>query len=152
MALSVFPITPDFVAEVGDVDLSSRLTASELEAIRAAFRRYAVLIFPAQSLSEEAHLDFGSHFGPLEATLRDARSRVRTGLTDLANLDSDGNLWSADNKLRLMLDGNRLWHTDSSFKEPTAYASLLYARSIAPIGGLTEYADLRAAYDALNSP
>jgi alpha-ketoglutarate-dependent 2,4-dichlorophenoxyacetate dioxygenase len=45
--------------------------------------------------------------------------------------------------------GNRLWHTDSSFKYLPARASLLYARKIPPIGGHTEFADLRAAYDAL---
>jgi alpha-ketoglutarate-dependent 2,4-dichlorophenoxyacetate dioxygenase len=58
-------------------------------------------------------------------------------------------LWHENSRTRRFQMGNRLWHTDSSFKAPSAYASLLFARSVAPIGGHTEFADLRAAYDAL---
>jgi len=76
--------------------------------------------------------------------------RVQEGISDVANLDADGNVWKKDSRMRLFqMMGNRLWHTDSSFKAPSGYASVLYARSIPPIGGNTEFTDLRAAYDTL---
>jgi alpha-ketoglutarate-dependent 2,4-dichlorophenoxyacetate dioxygenase len=153
MTVSLFPVTPDFAAEVGDIDLSRPLDAPTLQAVREAFARYAVLVFPAQTLTVEQHLDFAKNFGPLEVTvqraLRNEKLRVRKEIADIANLDADGKLWTKDARIRLFQMGNRLWHTDSSFKAPSGYASLLYARSVAPFGGHTQFADLRAAFDAL---
>ena len=153
MSLSIFPITADFAAEIGDIDLSRPLPPDGLQAVRDAFAQYAVLIFPAQDLSQEQHLAFAANFGPLEKSvqvaMKDQPLRIREDFADIANMDAQGNVWTKDNRLRLFQMGNRLWHTDSSFKAPTAYMSQLYARSIPPIGGHTEFADLRAAYDAL---
>ena len=153
MPISLFPVTPRFAAEVGDIDLSKPLDAETLQSVREAFAAYAVLAFPAQNLTTEQHLAFASHFGPLETTvqlnMRHKKLRVREEIADIANLDAYGRLWRKDSRIRLFQMGNRLWHTDSSFKAPSGYASLLYARSVAPIGGHTEFADLRAAYDAL---
>ncbi|MGQ0510750.1 MAG: TauD/TfdA dioxygenase family protein [Betaproteobacteria bacterium] len=153
MALSIFPVTPRFAAEVGDIDLSRPLDADTLQAVRDAFATYAVLVFPQQTLTSEQHLACASNFGPLEVTiqnaLRNEKLRVRKEFADIANLDAEGRLWKRDARIRLFQMGNRLWHTDSSFKAPSGYASLLYARTIAPYGGHTEYADLRAACDAL---
>ena len=153
MALSIFPVTPDFAAEIGDLDLREPIAADALQAVRDAFTKYAVLIFPAQELKPQHHLAFARNFGPLERTvqvaMKDQPLRVREEFADIANMDAQGNVWRKDNRLRLFQLGNRLWHTDSSFKAPTAYMSQLYARSVAPIGGHTEFADLRAAYDGL---
>ena len=153
MPISLFPVTPGFAAEVGDIDLSQPLDAETLESVREAFAAYAVLAFPAQELTIEQHLAFASYFGPLETTVRlnmkHKKMRVREEIADIANLDAQGRLWRKDSRIRLFQMANRLWHTDSSFKAPSGYASLLYARSVAPIGGHTEFADLRAAYDAL---
>ncbi|MSQ63439.1 MAG: TauD/TfdA family dioxygenase [Betaproteobacteria bacterium] len=153
MPISIFPVTPGFVAEIGDVDLSRPLDADTLQAVRGAFATYAVLVFPAQTLTSEQHLAFASNFGPLEVTiqraLRNEKLRVRKEFADIANMDAEGKLWKKDARIRLFQMGNRLWHTDSSFKAPSAHASLLYARSVAPIGGHTEFSDLRAACDAL---
>ncbi|MSQ49528.1 MAG: TauD/TfdA family dioxygenase [Betaproteobacteria bacterium] len=150
MPISIFPFTPSFAAEVGDIDLSRPLDAGTLQAVREAFTTYAVLAFPAQTLTTEQHLAFAAHFGPLEVTvqraLRNEKLRVRE---EIANMDAEGKLWKKDTRIRLFQMGNRLWHTDSSFKAPSGYASLLYARSVAPIGGHTEFADLRAACEAL---
>ncbi|MGH8765827.1 MAG: TauD/TfdA dioxygenase family protein, partial [Burkholderiales bacterium] len=152
MALSVFPVTPRFAAEVGDVDLAQPLDTATLQAVREAFATYAVLAFPAQTLTVKQHLDFARNFGPLEVTvqraLRNEKLRVQEEIADIANLDAEGRLWKKDARIRLFQMGNRLWHTDSSFKAPSGYASMLYARSVAPIGGHTEFADMRAAYDA----
>lgn len=153
MAITIMPITPGFAAEVGDIDLRSPLTAQQMQAVRDAFATYAVLVFTSQELSVEQHLAFASNFGPLEhsvaSQMKDQKLRVRPDIADIANLDADGRIWGADSRLRRFQLGNRLWHTDSSFKTPTGRASLLYARSVAPIGGHTEFADMRAAWDAL---
>jgi len=153
MAITVCPVTPSFAAEIGDVDLSAPLTASDVRDIKAAFATYAVLIFPDQRLSEDQHLDFARHFGPLETTIalhrKDAQLRVRKEFADVSNLGPNNEVWGKDSRQRMFQLGNRLWHTDSSFKRLPALASLLYARSIPPVGGHTEFADERAAYDAL---
>ena len=132
------------------------VAVADLADIRAAFTKYAVLVVPGQKLQHREHLDFAAHFGPIESTvesdfaMRGERRALPAELVDVSNTDARGAVWSADNRLRTMtLMANRLWHTDSSFKTPSGYASLLYAQSIAPIGGHTEFADLRAAYDDL---
>src|SRR5579872_6958770 len=153
MAITVCPLTPNFAAEIGDVDLSRTLDASVLSAIKEAFATYAVLIFPDQHLSQDQHLDFARTFGPLETTIalfrKDTKLRVRSEFADVSNLDSENKVWGEDSRRRMFELGNRLWHTDSSFKRLPARASLLYARSIPAVGGHTEFADGRAAYDAL---
>jgi alpha-ketoglutarate-dependent 2,4-dichlorophenoxyacetate dioxygenase len=153
MATTVCPVTPGFAAEIGDVDLSKPIEPADVAAIKDAFARYAVLIFPDQHLSQDQHLDFARHFGPLETTIalfrKDAKLRVRPEFADVSNLDPDNEVWGKDSRQRMFQLGNRLWHTDSSFKRLPARASLLYARSIPAIGGHTEFADERAAYDAL---
>jgi alpha-ketoglutarate-dependent 2,4-dichlorophenoxyacetate dioxygenase len=153
MAITVCPVTPNFAAEIGDVDLSAPLDPADLSAIKEAFTAYAVLIFPDQHLSQDQHLDFARYFGPLETTIalhrKDAQLRVRKEFADVSNLDHENAVWGKDSRHRMFQLGNRLWHTDSSFKRLPARASLLYALSIPPIGGHTEFADERAAYDAL---
>jgi alpha-ketoglutarate-dependent 2,4-dichlorophenoxyacetate dioxygenase len=153
MPISIFPVTPRFAAEIGDIDLSQPLDADTLQAVRDAFAAFAVLVFPAQNLSVKQHLSFATNFGPLEVTvqraLRTEKLRVPEQIADIANMDAEGRVWKKESRLRLFQMGNRLWHTDSSFKAPSGYASMLYARSVAPIGGHTEFADMRAACDAL---
>ena len=153
MSITVQQITPEFAAEVGDVDLSRPLGAEDEAAVKQAFWRYAVLIFPGQELSQAQHLDFARRFGPLETSVEvyrtDIKIRTRAEFADVSNLDHEGEIWKQDSRIRMMELGNRLWHTDSSFKFVPARASLLYGRSIPPIGGHTEFADTRAAYDAL---
>jgi len=153
MAITVCPVTPSFAAEIGDVDLSKPLDAADHAAVEEAFAKYAVLIFPDQHLSQDQHLDFAKYFGPLETTIalyrKDRPLRVRQEFADVSNLDADNKVWGKDSRHRMFQMGNRIWHTDSSFKRLPARASLLYARSIPIIGGHTEFADERAAYDAL---
>lgn len=152
--VTVQPITPTFVAEVGDVDLGKPLPAEDLAAVRAAFTRYAVLVFPDQSFDDESQLAFARNFGPLETTVfkqrKDHELRLHENLADVGNLDAHDRILTVDDRQRLYNLGNRLWHTDSSFKRVPAYCSMLHARSIPPVGGQTEFADLRAAYDALD--
>jgi len=154
MAITVCPVTASFAAEIGDVDLSRPLDPAEVAAIKQAFWDHAVLIFPGQELSDEQHIDFARHFGPLETTIAalnpGAKLRVPDKLADVSNLDPQSEIWGEKSRVRMLQLANRLWHTDSSFKYLPARASLLYARTIPPIGGHTQFADLRAAYDALD--
>ena len=153
MAITVCPVSQSFAAEIGDIDLSRPLDPVELTAVKDAFTKYAVLIFPDQHLSSDQHLDFARYFGPLETTIalfrKDAKLRIRQEFADVSNLDPENEVWGKDSRQRMFQLGNRLWHTDSSFKRLPARASLLYARTIPPVGGHTEFADERAAYDAL---
>jgi len=152
MAITVYPVTPSFAAEIGDVDLAAPIDPTDLHGIKDAFTQYAVLIFPDQHLSQDQHLDFARNFGPLETTIavyrKDAALRLRKEFADVSNLNHENEVWGKESRLRSFQLGNRLWHTDSSFKRVPARASLLYARSIPPVGGHTEFADERAAYDA----
>jgi alpha-ketoglutarate-dependent 2,4-dichlorophenoxyacetate dioxygenase len=153
VAITVQPITADFAAEVGDVALGRPLSPDDLAAVRAAFTKYAVLVFPDQAFDDEGQLAFARHFGPLETTVFKARQdhklRLHENLADVSNLDAEDRILTTNDRQRLYNLGNQLWHTDSSFKRVPAYCSMLHARAIPPIGGQTEFADLRAAYDAL---
>ncbi|MDF2094914.1 TauD/TfdA dioxygenase family protein [Aquibaculum arenosum] len=153
MSISIYPVTEDFAAEIGDVDLSQPLAPEVVEEIKQAFWQYAVLIFPAQELTHEQHLDFARHIGPLETAIPvySSEKKLRLGMefSDVSNLNGEDEVWEKNSRMRMFQLGNRLWHTDSSFRHVPARASLLYGREVAPIGGHTQFADERAAYDAL---
>ena len=152
MSIKICPVTPSFAAEIGEVDLA-RLAEADLAEIKEAFWKYAVLVFPEQHLNEEQHLAFARHFGPVETDrVLDQKvtpHRLDQSFADISNLTPDGKLWEEDSRQRMYKAGNKLWHTDSSFKRLPGLASLLYSRTVAPMGGHTEFADQRAAYDAL---
>lgn len=153
MAIGVTPLHPVFGAEVRGVDLTNPVSAAVFGEIEAAFDRYSVLVFPNQPLTDEQQIAFSRLFGPLETSPTFAGEKRRrleqAELSDISNLDADGEVMALDDLRRLYNLGNQLWHTDSSFKYIPARASLLSAREIPPEGGETEFADLRAAYDAL---
>jgi alpha-ketoglutarate-dependent 2,4-dichlorophenoxyacetate dioxygenase len=154
MAITISPITPNFVAEIFDVDLTKPLIVTDIEAIKAAFWKYSVLIFTQQNLNQDQQLAFASLFGPVETerTLdpKATPSRFNGAFSDISNLTSEGKIWAGDSRQRMYKAGNKLWHTDSSFKFLPALASFLYADTTVPVGGHTEFADQRAAYDALS--
>jgi alpha-ketoglutarate-dependent 2,4-dichlorophenoxyacetate dioxygenase len=153
MAITLYPVTPAFAAEIGNVDLSKPLADADLAEIKAAFWKYAVLVFPQQHLSQDQQLAFAENFGPIERdrTLdpKATPSRFSGAFADISNLSAEGKIWGETSRQRMYKAGNKLWHTDSSFKRLPSICSLLYAETVAPIGGHTEFADQRAAYDAL---
>jgi alpha-ketoglutarate-dependent 2,4-dichlorophenoxyacetate dioxygenase len=153
VTISIYSVTPNFVAEVGDVDLSQPLTPSEIDAIKQAFWKYAVLVFPDQDLSPQQHIDFSGNFGHIEddrvLAAENTAPRLGAAFADISNLNIEGKIWDKESRERMYKEGNKLWHTDSSFKYKPGLCSLLYATTVAPIGGYTEFADQRAAYDAL---
>ena len=113
-----------------------------------------MLVFPAQVLTSDQHVAFAQVFGPMEPNINSYADEIKVNriderISDVSNLDHDDEILPATSRKRLSGLANRLWHTDSIFRHVPARASLLYARSVAPIGGHTEFADMRAAWDAL---
>jgi alpha-ketoglutarate-dependent 2,4-dichlorophenoxyacetate dioxygenase len=153
MVVRVRPLHPRLGAEITGVDLREPVPADDFAVIGTALNRHAVLVFPGQPLSDEQQIVFSRNFGPLETSPEYAGSKKsrlpRPEIADISNLDPDGRVMAAEDKRLLFNRGNELWHTDSSFKHVPARCSLLSAREIPPSGGETEFADLRAAYDAL---
>ncbi|WP_137124752.1 TauD/TfdA family dioxygenase [Roseomonas sp. HF4] len=153
MPLTLKALHPLFVAEATGVDLRQPLPHGMADDIHRAMDTYAVLVFPGQALDDDQQMDFGRALGTLEPTrgVVDAhRHRLKhQEMNDISNLDTDGTLLAADDRRRMFNLGNRLWHSDSSFKATPALYSMLHARVIPPEGGETEFADMRAAWDAL---
>lgn len=153
MGIAIMPITAQFVAEIGDVDLSRPLSDACFDEVAAAFWKFAVLVFPNQDITPEQQLAFAERFGPVEADRaldpKITPTRFSGSFSDISNLTTDGKIWPENSRQRMYKAGNRLWHTDSSFKFRPGLASFLHARTTVPIGGHTEFADQRAAYDAL---
>jgi alpha-ketoglutarate-dependent 2,4-dichlorophenoxyacetate dioxygenase len=150
-------IHPVFVGEVSGIDIAKPLSPDEVAAVEAGMDRYAVLVFPGQPITDEQQMAFSVNFGPLEdgrggnITTPEER-RLRVGMGDVSNLGKDGQPLDRESRQRLFNLGNMLWHSDSSFRAIPAKYSILSARVVNPVGGNTEFADMRAAYDALDSP
>jgi alpha-ketoglutarate-dependent 2,4-dichlorophenoxyacetate dioxygenase len=155
--MHIIPLRHDFVGEVSAIDISVPLSADQVAAIEAGMDRYAVLIFPDQPLTDEEQCAYSRNFGDLEATLIGQMSKPserRLGpveMGDISNLDPLGRLRGRDDNRRMYALGNRLWHSDASFRTTGAGYSLLSARVVPGYGGNTEFADMRAAYDALDA-
>jgi alpha-ketoglutarate-dependent 2,4-dichlorophenoxyacetate dioxygenase len=152
-ALDIRPLHPVFAAEVIGVDLRQPPSRDLVAQIDAAMDRYAVLVLRDQDIDDDQQLGFARALGPLEPSpaVVDAhlhRLKHRE-MVDISNLEIDGSILGAEDRRRLFNLGNRLWHSDSSFKPTPAKYSILHARVIPPQGGETEFADMRAAWDAL---
>ena len=153
MPLQLNPLHPLFAAEVTGLDLRQAPGPELCAEIDRAMDRYAVLVFRDQRLDDDQQIAFGEALGPLEQTrgVVDAhKHRLKhQQMNDISNLDLDGSLLAADDRRRMFALGNQLWHSDSSFKATPAKYSMLHGRVIPPEGGDTEFADMRAAWDAL---
>ena len=153
MALKFAPVTDDFVAVASGIDLRAGLTADLAAGIEAAMDRYAVLVWHDQPLDDDQHMAFTEWFGPLDLGLLNVTRKPnrfsREGFVDIANIDVNGEIIARDNPGITSSIANRFWHSDSSFLPTVAKYSMLSARVVPESGGDTEFADLRAAYDAL---
>ena len=153
MALTFTKLNPYFVAEVSPVDLRKADEAT-LAAVRGGMDEYAVLVFRDQPFTDAEQLDFAQRLdGVLHTKLGiSALQKNRFGneaLGDISNLDENGEILQTDNRRRMYSLGNRLWHTDASFQDPPGRYSMLSAKIVPSVPADTEYADMRAAYDAL---
>jgi len=153
--LVITPLHPLFAAEIGGIDLAAPLAADDRHAIATAIDRYAVVVFRGQKLDDDSQIAFGRHFGPViapgqRARHQSIRPRLQSAeIADISNLDADNKVLEAEHRRRQDGLGNRLWHTDASFRAVPGALSMLYAHVVPDEGGDTEFADLRAAYDAL---
>lgn len=156
MTVAIRQIHPVFAGEVEGVDLRHPLTPGDAAAIEAGMDRYGVLVFHDQDITDEQQADFSRNFGELELPgaasniTKPEERRLSPEMADLSNLDRDNRVLARDDRHRMFNLGNRLWHSDSSFRAVPAKFSLLSARIVPSHGGNTEFADMRAAYDALD--
>jgi alpha-ketoglutarate-dependent 2,4-dichlorophenoxyacetate dioxygenase len=158
MSPNIRPAHPVFAGDVSAIDISQKLSQEQVAAIEAGMDRYAVLVFRDQQLTDDQQLEFSRNFGELEVTLagqmakpEDRRLGDRLELGDISNLTAQNELRAREDRSRMYALANRLWHSDASFRAVGAGYTLLHGRVIPQKGGNTEFADMRAAYDALDA-
>ncbi len=156
MTIAIRPLTACIAAEVSGCDLTKALSREDVAAIEAGMDRWAVTVFHDQAITDEQQIAFSRNFGQIEnsygghITVRQEDKRLAPGMNDLSNLGLDNKPLARDDRRRMFNLGNRLWHSDSSFRAIPAKYSLLSGRVVVERGGNTEFADMRAAYDALD--
>ena len=155
MTVTFEQLGPTLAARVIGVDATRKLDPETVRAIEAGMDHYAVLVFPQQDLTDEQQVAFSECFGELEATAggnitKKEDRRLDEKMSDVSNLDRDGKPLARDDRRRMFNLGNQLWHSDSSFRATPAKYSILSGRVVSTEGGNTEFADMRAAYDALD--
>jgi alpha-ketoglutarate-dependent 2,4-dichlorophenoxyacetate dioxygenase len=149
MALEFEKLHPLFVAEVSGVDLTRPVDARTIDAIRAAFEEHSILVFRDQDITDAQQVAFSEHFGPLERMLIGSQGGG-TAFALLTNVDPETDaIIPPDDKRMIRNSANMMWHSDSSFKKVPSLASILSGREVPSEGGETQFASLRAAYDAL---
>ncbi len=156
MSLSFHKLHGHFAAEASPLDLRRIENRQTLDAIRAGMDKYAVLVFRDQRFSDAEQLAFAQRFDGVLHTKTGASvlAKNRLGneaLSDISNLDENGEILASSDRRRMYSLGNRLWHTDASFQDPPGRYSMLSARVVPPVSADTEFADMRAAYDALDA-
>ncbi len=155
MTLDIRPLTRGFCAEVAGYDFSTPPEKVPVDEIRAAMNTYGALVFRGSPPTDEQHVAFSKLFGAIEkGTLIkvagvEKRRLKHLELVDVGNLDFEGNIYPRGHRRMLFRKGDRLWHVDMSFMDNRATYSMLVGHEVPPEGGDTEFADARAAYDAL---
>ncbi len=154
MALQFKPLHKHFVAEVSGIDITQPLSMPDIKAINAGMNQHAVLVIRGQPMTAQQQINFAKNFGPLDIGLKRVFKRPERledeRLIDISNVDMQGNVARRDSPRNLSNFANQMWHSDSSFMNPRAAYSMLHAVITPSWGGNTEFADLRAAYDALD--
>ncbi len=157
MAISIRPLVTSFAGEGSGLDITRPMSREEMAAIERGMDAHAVLVFRDQDLTDEQQLAFTLNFGELESyktpghVRKPEDYRLGPGIADFSNLDKHGHIMSAEDRVWFFKLGDRLWHSDSSFRPIPAKYSLLSGRVIPSWGANTEFADMRAAYDALDA-
>jgi alpha-ketoglutarate-dependent 2,4-dichlorophenoxyacetate dioxygenase len=156
MTLTFRSLHPGFAAEASLLDLRAVHDPETLAAIRAGMDEHAVLVFRDQPFTDAEQLAFTQRLDGALHTRTGSRVLAKNRLgneavADISNLDVDGGIMKSDDRRRMYTLGNRLWHTDASFQDPPGRYSLLSAKVLPPAGADTEFADTRAAYDALDA-
>jgi alpha-ketoglutarate-dependent 2,4-dichlorophenoxyacetate dioxygenase len=155
MSITISELTPGFAGEVSGIDITRTLTPAEAAELEAGMDRYGVLVYHGQAFTDDQQKAFSTNFGPLENTstgsvITPAGRRLDAYMADVSNLGVDHKPLDRNDRRRLFNLGNQLWHSDSSYKAVPSKYSLLSGRVVVEAGGNTEFADMRAAYDALD--
>ncbi len=156
MPIDIRPLTPEFAGEVSGADLTRPLSEAEVAALEAGMARFGVLVYHGQAVTDEQQKAFSLNFGALEQieggnVTQTKDQRLGAFMADVSNLDAKHQPLARDDRRRLFNLGNQLWHSDSSFRAVPAKYSILSGRVTVDQGGRTEFADMRAAYDALDA-
>jgi alpha-ketoglutarate-dependent 2,4-dichlorophenoxyacetate dioxygenase len=143
------PIGPGFGVEVKGLGLLDVVASdAAYREVRAAFEAHSVLLFRGQDVTDDLQAVFSRAFGPLEI-VKVGSVGVGTFYSPLNNLAPDGSVVPETHRQALIARANQLWHTDSSFKQTPALASILSARTVPPAGGETEFVSMRLAWERL---
>lgn len=140
-----------FAAEASGIDLRSKLSASQVAGIEAALAEYGVVIFHDQDLDADQQIAFIRNFGPDRNAGFKEVAGANPIFVDVGNVDDQGRPIPKEGAQGAYLLANRLWHTDGSFLERPIRLTGLLARELPPQPPPTEYANMRAAWNALSS-
>ena len=156
MPVHIEQLGPGFAGSINGLDLRNPLSEQEIIAVHEGMDKYAVLVFKRQTITDAEQLQFSQQLGTIEhaigTSLREPKDlRLPSTFADVSNLDKDGKPFESDDRRRLFAIGNRLWHSDSSFKVVPAKYSILHAISVPSKGGNTEFAHMPNAYDELEN-
>jgi len=131
--IEVTPLTPVFAGRMTGIDARRPLTPDEVKAVDAGMDTYAVLVLPGQDITDEQQIAFTRNFGPLQnganATLKRPELRLDPAFADVSNIGKDGQKLARDDRRRMASLGNRLWHSDASFRVVPANYSILSRQS-----------------------
>ena len=157
MPLTFRKMHPYFAAEAGAVELRKLYDERTLAEIRAGMDEHAVLVFRNQTFSNDEQLEFAQRLdgtvnpkGAVSSMLAGKNRLGYDGLSDVSNVNEKGEIWASNDRMRQIRLTNRLWHTDASFHDPAGRYSMLSAKAVPSVSAPTEFADMRAAYDALD--
>jgi alpha-ketoglutarate-dependent 2,4-dichlorophenoxyacetate dioxygenase len=157
VTFDIRPIQPSFAGEVLDLDLRDPLSDDDIAAIHAGMNKYAVMVIHGQhQLSNDDQVAFTKQLGPREVNIRTnviavKDRRLDDDFADVSNLDQNNKIWAKDSRRRIFEFANRLWHSDGISRVIPTHYSVLYGHTVVPVGGDTEYVDMRQAYDALDA-
>lgn len=148
--MQIRPLHPEIGAEIIGVKMEDVARDDGVyQAVRTAFEEHSVLLFRKQVIRDDTQVAFSARFGPLE-TAKAASLGEGTPFSILTNVDpKTGELVPPGHKEALRAKANQLWHTDSSFRQLPALASVLSARTIPGEGGETEFVSQRASWNRL---
>ncbi len=155
-ALTFQSLHPLFVAEASAIDLRTVEDQATLKQIHNALDEYAVVVFRDQPFRGDEQLKFAQrldrnvNFNSTTAVFLGKGRLGYEGMIDVSNVTDKGEVWGANDRKRMSRMSNRLWHTDASFQDPAGRYSMLWAKTVPPVSAPTEFADMRAAYDALD--
>ncbi len=147
----------DFTAEVFGIDARQNISHEQKIQLTKLINEYAVIILKNQKINDDEQIKFSENFGFIEPAGTNTEltkitdRRLSLKMNDVSNLDKNNKPLTKSNQNRIFALGNRLWHTDASFKKIPVTFSILSGRKVSSKGGETEFCDMRCGYKALSN-